>query len=666
MDSKEEEEEKEKEEEYVSDGSNEEEEVFQINLLLDSVDKTIDNMTSQISITIVTLSLFNDATSPYHQDTATPTTSQEAREFEQIMERQNDSTNPNSIIRAYYSILNMIDQLLGYVNTGLAIPLYITLTFYGHGCVFNHITPENTCGLRNNLINFISNLPPGIVNITSDALPRTKKHSILKDTITEKSFPQFEDAYITAIGKNTTTNFQFEYIKDILLLAEGKLSMNDTIIRRISTRTQGKTDYTAQTKYITEFFHQMRDIYQREFNELHLYGDTILYSPYTDEKGKQLEEKLGTFDAYSGAYVAINITGESNLHFNLKFITQIFEWCYDTAKKEGIELDEVAKDKIQTIIRSYINIQVRLAVNTVNRIILFGNPRNVIKQMSILCTYHIISLCIFAIHNKVVFEYFYLLITTTETFVARISNTPPFNIFQQYIYDMYWQKLTEKMCSHSNVYSTMLSLNACRVSCNGAPVLQPIADLCRRSTCEQKRALSARMNDGSSSSSSSAAACQPSSASLAQSSAKTNAFAAFFGDSDNDETVHYALRELSEPRKPREPREPIKTKDKLPSKKLGELGDALSTGLTKEQTEQIIKMIKPQEKSRTPHWTEKRTKPLYPRRYNTRAKGITNKNKRRIRKTLKENMKTKIQQKLRRKLNTQQRQIERMTRRQYK
>ena len=460
--------------------------------------------------------------------------------------------------------------------------------------------------LGDNLINFISNLPPGIVNITSDALPRTKKHSILKDTITEKSFPQFEDAYITAIGKNTTTNFQFEYIKDILLLAEGKLSMNDTIIRRISTRTQGKTDYTAQTKYITEFFHQMRDIYQREFNELHLYGDTILYSPYTDEKGKQLEEKLGTFDAYSGAYVAINITGESNLHFNLKFITQIFEWCYDTAKKEGIELDEVAKDKIQTIIRSYINIQVRLAVNTVNRIILFGNPRNVIKQMSILCTYHIISLCIFAIHNKVVFEYFYLLITTTETFVARISNTPPFNIFQQHfnqqnkkndefficninLSDVYFG--TVKLCSHSNVYSTMLSLNACRVSCNGAPVLQPIADLCRRSTCEQKRALSARMNDGSSSSSSSAAACQPSSASLAQSSAKTNAFAAFFGDSDNDETVHYALRELSEPREPRKPREPIKTKDKLPSKKLGELGDALSTGLTKEQTEQIIKMI---------------------------------------------------------------------------
>jgi len=659
--------EEEEEEEYVSDGSDEEEELFQINLR-DSVDKTIDNMTRQIILTIVILSQFNDVTPPYHPDTATPTNSQEARDVEQIMESQNDSTNPNSIIRAYYSILNMIDQLLGYVNTELAIPLYITLAFYGHGCVFNNITPENTCGLRNTLIKFISNLPPGIVNITSDALPRTKKHSILKNTITENPFSQFEDAYIKNIEQKyrrnaneviAKTNFQFEYIKDILLLAESTLSMNDAIIHRISTVTIGKTDYTAQQQYITDFVRKMRDTYQREFNELHLYGDTISYSEYTDEEGNKLEKK-GQFDAYSGAYVTINITGESNLHFNLKFINKIFEWCYNTASKEGIELNELAKANIQTIILSYINIQVRLVVNTVNRIILFRNHRNVIQKISILCTYHIISLCIFAIHNKVVFEYFYLLITTTETFLTRISNTLPFNIIQQYIYDMYWQKLTEKMCSHSNIYSTMLSLNACRVSCNGAHVIQPIADLCRRPTCEQKRALSARMNNRSSSSSSS---CQPSSASLAHSSAaaKTNAFAAFFGDSDDDETVHYALKET--PITTIKTIKTIKTKKtkKIPSK---ELVDALSTGLTPKQTDQIIKMVMPiQKNTRTPHWTETRTNPLL---YPPSAKGFSNKNKLQKRKTLKQNMKTKIHQKLRRKLNTQQRQIERMTRRQYK
>jgi hypothetical protein len=548
----------------------------------------------------------------------------------------------------------MIDQLLGYVNTERAIPLYITLTFYGHGCVFNHITPENTCGLRNNLIKFISNLPSGIVNITSEALPRTEKHAILKHTITENSFPQFEQEYIKAIGENTNTNFQFEYIKDILLLTEHKLSMNDAIIRRISTITPGKTDYTAQTPYITDFFHQMRIHYNREFNELPLYGDTILYSPYTDEEGKQLE-KLGTFDAYSGAYVAINITGESNLHFNLKFITQIFEWCYDNASKEGLELDKTTKDKIQTIIRSYINIQVRLVVKTVNRIILFGKPRNVIQKISILCTYHIISLCIFAIHNNnVVFEYFYLLITTTEKFLTKISTVGSFNQIQQYIYDMYWQKLTEKMCSHSNVYSTMLSLNACRVSCNGAPVLQPIADLCRRSTCEQKRALSARMNDMSSSSSSSfsAAACQLPSASAQPTASAASFDRDFFGiDSDADETVNYAVN----------PKKIIYPK-KLPKKELRELGDALSTKnptLTKEQTEQIRKMVTPiKKKTRTLDLTNTRTKPLYPRiHHNTRAKGITPiKNKRQKRKTLKDNMKTKIHQKLRRKLNTQRRQ----------
>ena len=97
--------------------------------------------------------------------------------------------------------------------------------------------------------------------------------------------------------------------------------------------------------------------------------------------------------------------------YNFKNLEHLYTWA-----EQGVR-----SDILRMAIKTYLLLQQKVPPLLINRVVLFTGDE-VIHDISIVCAYHIVALCLFYNNNKNLFNCFNLLILTTNKFMKKINS----------------------------------------------------------------------------------------------------------------------------------------------------------------------------------------------------------------------------------------------------
>ena len=287
-------------------------------------------------------------------------------------------------------------------------PLYITKYWNGHGCSFGGIEPppENDSGH----IKFITNIPPGIFNVTLASKSRLYKQNTILEEMIIYPFPDYKEQIIKLLKEKQpdllNINYQFAYIKQILLNIETNLDVRERIRNILSGkgRVIGESPTfrvnPESTKYLDKFMEIVQQEYNRINNEMPLYNEMISFSKID-----------GDAAAVSGFFLMMDVDDIPKPEYNFKNLEHLYTWA-----EQGVR-----SDILRMAIKTYLLLQQKVPPLLINRVVLFTGDE-VIHDISIVCAYHIVALCLFYNNNKNLFNCFNLLILTTNKFMKKINS----------------------------------------------------------------------------------------------------------------------------------------------------------------------------------------------------------------------------------------------------
>ena len=211
--------------------------------------------------------------------------------------------------------------------------------------------------------------------------------------------------------------------------------------------------------------------YNRINNEMPLYNEMISFSKID-----------GDAAAVSGFFLMMDVDDIPKPEYNFKNLEHLYTWA-----EQGVR-----SDILRMAIKTYLLLQQKVPPLLINRVVLFTGDE-VIHDISIVCAYHIVALCLFYNKNKNLFNCFNLLILTTNKFMKKINSksNKQYNHVQLYIYNKYWEGLSSLMVRYSNIYSTDIAITPCRSSCTHVSAIGDLSGMTRRGTNPVLRQMSA-------------------------------------------------------------------------------------------------------------------------------------------------------------------------------
>ena len=426
--------------------------------------------------TIILSTNWKDSTLPEIQ---TPTNSQDDAAGPIIRPLKLNETSP---INQYNTVCISINEFFkAHADAHLfnTAPLYITKYWNGHGCSFGGIEPppENDSGH----IKFITNIPPGIFNVTLASKSRLYKQNTILEEMIIYPFPDYKEQLIKQLNEKQpellNINYQFAYIKQILLNIETNLDVRERIRNILSGK--GRVIGEPLTlrvnpesrKYLDKFMEIVQQEYNRINNEMPLYNEMISFSKID-----------GDAAAVSGFFLMMDVDDIPKPEYNFKNLEHLYTWA-----EQGVR-----SDILRMAIKTYLLLQQKVPPLLINRVVLFTGDE-VIHDISIVCAYHIVALCLFYNNNKNLFNCFNLLILTTNKFMKKINSksNKQYNHVQLYIYNKYWEGLSSLMVRYSNIYSTDIAITPCRSSCTHVSAIGDLSGMTRRGTNPVLRQMSA-------------------------------------------------------------------------------------------------------------------------------------------------------------------------------